>query len=206
MNHNVQIEPDTLNEPNPIRYVGSRWVEQLAEGLSGDKLINTDHVLIKSEHTTFASLFDLTTVTAMLDRVLDRDIRSIQIDFRDPRFQILDSRTARSQRQAHHLHPAYFENEASYSDNLLRFGKFLHSIGMLRVLNPPNRSSHFFLTGLTDTMLRGWGYTTSEDSTLVFGMTRISSTQDIKQFLDEDRIQQWRENMATATAALRCLS
>ena len=115
------------------------------------------------------------------------------LDVREPNSNLIAPNVYLARKQSN---PEQAKNDPDslYSERIFNLIGFLQSLGTRSILKHPH--STFLFGGITPEALSFRTFHTSSDfSTVVFGLTRIQSKEDSRDFLDEERIRKWRENM-----------
>lgn len=183
---------------NPLRYAGPNWffstVAQWTElPLKGERFHELDLSQID-----FTTLFEWVSTVAIIERVMaDYSTEFMGIDLiggselelMTPQHFISAQKTGGGGTKS-----------ASFvqADRVYSVAGFIESLGTLAVLNLNRRGSraHYPLVGEERARLRAVHTRRDDGDTIVMLLCRISSKDDCRQFLDEQRIISWRETMS----------
>lgn len=190
-----ESEPDARK---PFRYAGSNWFfSTLAAWNKAFQTGGRLHQLDLSQ-IDFAPLFEWVSTVAMMERVMaDLSTGYMELDFLGgseiPMMSPKDFLSAKHAKGDIRKSAAFIQAERVYN-----VAGFLESLGTLEVLNLNRRPSHasYLWIGEEGARLRSFYAMRAAEEAIVMPLCRISSKNDCRQFLDEQRIASWREGMS----------
>ncbi len=183
---------------NPLRYAGPNWffstVAQWSElPLKGERFHELDLSQID-----YVTLFEWVSTLAIVERVMaDPSTEFVGIDLIGaPEIELMAPQHFISAEQT----GGAGTKTASFvqSNRVYNVAGFLESLGTLAVLNLNLRGSRasYPWVGEERARLRAVHTRREDGDTIVMSLCRISSKDDCRQFLDEQRIVNWRETMS----------
>jgi hypothetical protein len=181
----------------PLRYAGPNWF--LSSVAAWSEVFQTGgrlHQLDLSQ-VDFVTLYEWVSTVAMIERVMSHPSTSY-VDFDligGPELPLMSPQDFISADKAggnETKTASFVQAKRVYS-----IAGFLESLGTLEVLNAASRGSraNYPWVGEERARLRAIHSRRENEDTIVMPLCRISSKDDCRQFLDEQRIMSWRETM-----------
>lgn len=196
----LHTHPDTIpsGPGSELRVAGPAWIENVAKQVEPLLAAPPEILTIDMVGSNFATLFDWITFTSIMERLLSSPmVNSIGFDFASDKDHVLLSRKEWFQyRNGTANKRMVRKQDFDYSTRLYEIIGYLESLGTSQVLNRPRRIGKVFYPQFAAEALNFKAFYTRDDrETRVLNLNRVESKEDCKQFLDESRILNWKNEM-----------
>ena len=193
-------DPDIVPmKSGDVRVMGPRWISSCATQFTEAAVESERHLILDLSNVDFLPLFEWATTVAMLQRVLkSHQVSSIGLDLiGDTESRLIPRPELIETRRKGKLSSDYTAAEHALSSRVYPLIDFMESISTRDVLkSDPERTAEIFYPGVEVPRLTSQGpFTKKGAHTVLFGLTRIDSKNDCRQFLDDHRILSWRSAM-----------
>jgi hypothetical protein len=184
-----------------VNTLGPRWLEGTVPYWRQIKETPPIDLVLDLSKINFATLFDWICVVAMIERVLSNpNIRTLSFDLVGENVpNVIPAADYLRIKRKEKPDDDYTRADLALSDRVYLVAGFLESLGTRDVLSVGAERAHkVFYSHMksTEVSLRSfYAGEKAKDFTSVFGLTRIFTREDCRQFLDPSSIQNWREAM-----------
>jgi hypothetical protein len=195
--------PDFFNfgrQKIPVASTG--WSETLVPQWDQGLKTPESFMSLDLSDVSFLTLSELVYAASLIDRIVS-DERVLQFDLDllgKTDMRLIPVAEFISFRKRPPYNYKYTSSEIDFSADRYRLAGFLESLGVLDILNRPNRRAKVIYPGMSKeaaSFLSFYGGPNPvfEKPTVVLGLQRIDSKADCRQFLDESQIHNWRTFM-----------
>ena len=188
-----------LDSNRGVEVAGVNWLRSLTSQWSLALENPEKRITIDMSNIEFVTLFEWVTTVALIERLLNNGLVSyINIDLvGSSKFQVLSPSKLIEYERGKRWPGQITESDIVLSRRVYRVAGFLESLGTRSGLDRINGYGQvtypWIHTSHAD--LRAFYGHRPDRSTVLLGLSRISSKLDCQQFLDSDRIRDWRNEM-----------